>query len=261
VSLAKLGYAVCVINARQARNFAKAANQLAKTDRVDAALLAWFGDAMKLEVRPLATEQQQELQDLVIRRRQLGDRLTAEQTRASGLRGIAPADGEAHQDWLRERIQHLDEQIAAHLNQDQTWRTNYQRLKTVPSVGKVVAATLLALLPEWGTRSTAKSSTLVGVAPLNCDSGQKTGKRTIWGGRAPVRQLLDMATWVAVRYNPVIQAFYTQLQKRGKPVKVALVACMPKLLTILNAMLQHGTDWRVPNPSDSQASAEPASWA
>ncbi len=261
LSVFELGYAVVVINPRPARNFAKAANQLAKTDRVDAAILAWFGEAMKPEVRPLASEQQAELQDLVTRRRQLVEILTAEQNRASGLRGTAQADVEVHIDWLRERIKQLDEQIETHISQCQSWQAKHQRLKTVPGVGNIVAATLLALLPELGTLSSAKIAVLVGVAPLNCDSGQTQGKRITWGGRAPVRQMLYMATLVAVRYNPVIQAFYNQLQTRGKPVKVALVACMHKLLSILNAMLKHGTDWQGSNRSGSHSPGQPASWA
>lgn len=248
-----LDYPVVVINARQARHFAKAANQLAKTDQVDAAMLAWFGEALKPELRPFASEAQAQLQDLVTRRRQLVEMLTAEQNRLSGLRGTAQADVEAHLDWLRERIKQLDEQIAVQISQSQSWQTNYRRLQSVPGVGPVVAATLLALLPELGQLSTTKISTLVGVAPLNRDSGQMQGKRTIFGGRAAVRQMLYMATLVAVRYNSLIKAFYDQLLKRGKPTKVALVACMHKLLTILNAMLKNGTDWRLPPSVTSQS--------
>lgn len=254
--LSKLAYPVVVINARQARNFAKAANQLAKTDRVDAALLAWFGEAMRPPVRSFASEAQAELQDLVTRRRQLVDMLTAEQNRLSRLRGTAQADVEAHLDWLRERVKQLDEQIEAHISQCRSWQVKQARLQTVPGVGKVVAATLLALLPELGALSSQKIGTLVGVAPLNRDSGQMQGKRTIFGGRAAVRQVLYMATLVAVRHNPLIHAFYHRLLQRGKPTKVAVVACMHKLLTILNAMVKHGTDWRLPTLPDSQPTAE-----
>lgn len=244
-----LAYPVVVINARQARNFAKAANQLAKTDQVDAQVLAWFGEALKPPIRPFASEAQAQLQDLVTRRRQLVEMLTAEQNRLSGLRGTAQADVETHLDWLRQRIKQLDEQIETQISQCQSWQAQQTRLKSVPGVGKVVAATLLALLPELGQLSTAKISTLVGVAPLNRDSGQMQGKRTIFGGRAAVRQMVYMATLVAVRHNPVIKAFYDQLLQRGKPTKVALVACMHKLVTILNAMVKHGTDWQPPKSS------------
>lgn len=253
-----LAYPVVVINARQARNFAKAANQLAKTDRVDAAILAWFGEALKPQIRAFASEAQAQLQDLVTRRRQLVEMLTAEQNRLSGLRGTAQADVEAHLDWLRERIKQLDEQIQQQIQQCQSWQAKQTQLKSVPGVGKVVAATLLALLPELGQLSTQKISTLVGVAPLNRDSGQMQGKRTIYGGRAAVRQMLYMATLVAVRHNPVIKAFYDQLRQRGKATKVALVACMHKLLTILNAMLKNGTDWQSPQQPVSHPSVQPA---
>ena len=223
-----LAYPVVVINARQGRNFAKAANQLAKTDQVDAAILAWFGEALKPPLRPFASEAQAQLQDLVTRRRQLVEMLTAEQNRLAGLRGTAQADVEAHLAWLRERIKQLDQQIEQQINQCQAWQVKHTRLQSVPGVGKVVAATLLALLPELGQLSTPKISTLVGVAPLNRDSGQMQGKRSIYGGRAPVRQMLYMATLVAVRHNPVLQAFYAQLLQRGKATKVALIACMHK---------------------------------
>ena len=179
--------------------------------------------------------------------------LTAEQNRLSGLRGTAQADVEAHLAWLRERVKQLDGQIEQQIEQCQSWQAKHARLKSVPGVGKVVAATFLALLPELGTLSTQKISTLVGVAPLNRDRGQMQGKRTIFGGRAAVRQMLYMATLVAVRHNPIIKVFYDHLLKRGKPTKVALVACMHKLLTILNAMLKNGTDWRLPLSAAAQS--------
>jgi transposase len=225
---------------------------------VDAAGLAWFGEALNPQLRPFASQAQSQLQDLVPRRRQRVEMLTAEQNRMSGLRGIAQADVEAPLDWLRKRVKQLDEQIEAHIQTCQEWQVKQTRLKSVPGVGKVVAATLLALLPELGQLSTPKISPLVGVAPLNRDSGQRQGKRTIYGGRAAVRQMLSIATLVAVRHNPVIQAFYAQLLKRGKPTKVALVACMHKLLTILNAMIKHATDWRLPQPPDSPPAVQPA---
>lgn len=252
LALSKLGYPVVVINARQGRNFAKAANQLAKTDRVDAAILAWFGEAMKPPIRSFASDAQAEIQGLVTRRRQLVEMLTAEQNRLSGLRGSAQEDVEAHLEWLRERIKQMDEQLNAQIQECQSWSVKQTQLKSVPGVGNVVSATLLALLPELGELSTQKISTLVGVAPLNRDSGQMQGKRTIYGGRAAVRQMLYMATLVAVRHNPVIKAFYDRLLQRGKVKKVALVACMHKLLTILNAMIKNGTDWQPPQICDPQ---------
>jgi transposase len=190
-------------------NFARAANQLAKTDPIDAAVLAHFGEAMRPPVRPLASEAQQQLQDLVTRRRQLVEMLTAEQNRLAGLRGVAQADVETNIAWLRERIQGLEQAIEAQVKHCEHWQEQQQRLTTVPGVGKVVANTLLALLPELGTLSHKQLAALVGVAPLNRDSGQKYGRRTIFGGRKAVRQVLYMATLVAVRYNPPIRAFYS----------------------------------------------------
>jgi transposase len=252
--LSNMGYPVVVINARQGRSFARAANQLAKTDTVDAAILAWFGEAMQPPIRQLVNGIQRELQDLVTRRRQLVDILTTEKNRSSGLRGIAQADIEAHQEWLKERIKQLDEQIEKQINESQTLQTKKNRLESVPGVGKIVSASFLAILPELGKLSTQKISALVGVAPLNRDSGQMKGKRTIFGGRSAIRQMLYMSTLVAVRHNPVIEEFYNKLIKRGKPIKVALVACMHKLLTILNAMIKNGTDWQpVQKPIVSQA--------
>jgi transposase len=242
--LTQMGYPAVVINARQARNFAKAANQLAKTDQVDAAILAWFGEAMKPPIRPLASELQSELQDLVTRRRQLVEMLTAEKNRLSGLRGKAQADVEAHQEWLKERIKQLDEQIQQQVKECTIWQAKRARLESVPGVGKTVSVSLLALLPELGELSQQKISALVGVAPLNRDSGKMQGKRIIFGGRAAVRQMLYMATLVATKYNTVIKDFYQRLLTRGKPKKVALVACMHKLLTILNAMIKKGEDWQ-----------------
>ena len=240
------GYALAVINAKQARNFARAANQLAKTDRIDAAILAWFGEAMQPPLRPLASEAHQQLQDAVTRRRQLVEMLTMERNRLAGLRGPAQEDVQAHIDWLKDRISDLDQAIDEQVEHNQQWQQHQAQLTSVPGVGQVVANTLLALLPELGTLSHRQIAALVGVAPLNRDSGQKRGQRSIFGGRKPVRQMLYMATLVAVRYNPVIKAFYERLQQRGKLAKVARIAAMHKLLTILNAMLKHGTHWQPP---------------
>ena len=237
IRLEQQGYAVVVINARQLRHFAKSINQFAKTDRLDARLLAHFGEALQPPVRPLASEVQRQLQDLVTRRRQLVETLTVEQNRCQGLRGAAQEDVEAHIDWLKERIQHLDRQIAQQVEQCEQWREQRRQLTTVPGVGPVVAATLLAELPELGQICRQKIAALAGVAPLNLDSGESVGKRRIFGGRSRVRQVLYMATLVAVRHNPLIRACYEHLQQQGKAKKVALVACMRKLLTILNAMV------------------------
>jgi transposase len=246
--LTQAGYAVAVINPRQARNFAKAANQHAKTDAVDARLLAWFGEAMQPEVRPLQSEAQTQLNDLVSRRRQLVEMWSVERNRVAQLRGSAQRDVEAHIQWLRERIDTIEQEIEQQLQQSQQWQPQKQLLTSVPGVGQVVAATLLAALPELGQLSAKQIAALVGLAPFNCDSGQHQGKRHIFGGRSAVRQVLYMAALVAVRHNPLIKAFYDRLLLAGKAKKVALVACMRKLLTILNAMLKHNTTWQCCDP-------------
>jgi transposase len=246
VALEQLDYAVALINAKQARNFARAANRVAKTDRIDAEMLAWFGEAMKPPVRPLASAAQRQLQDTITRRRQLVEMLTAERNRLAGLRGPAQADVEETIEWLKKRIANLDQAIEQQIQHCEQWQQQYQRLTTVPGVGPVVASTLLALLPELGTLEHKPLAALVGVAPLNRDSGQKRGQRTICGGRKAVRQVLYMATLVAVQHNPLIRAFYDQLRQRGKLPKVARIAAMHKLLTILNAMLKHDRDWQPP---------------
>lgn len=255
IKLEQQGYAVVVINARQSRHFAKSINQFAKTDRLDASLLAHFGEALQPAVRPLASETQRQLQDLVTRRRQLVETLTVEQNRCQRLRGAAQEDVEAHIDWLKERIQHLDGQIAQQVEHCEQWREQRRQLTTVPGVGAVVATTLLAELPELGQLCRQKIAALAGVAPLNLDSGESVGKRRIFGGRSRVRQVLYMATLVAVRHNPRIRACYEHFQQDGKAKKVALVACMRKLLTILNAMVKQGTDW---NPPQQAIAAETA---
>jgi transposase len=244
--LTQVGYPVSVINARQGRNFARAMNQQAKTDQVDAQVLALFGDRILPPVRPLATEAQQQLDDLVTRRRQLVDILTAERNRMAMLRGKAQANVERHIEWLNEQIQELDGEIEEQIQANQAWQQTQKLVLSVPGVGKVMAATLLSALPELGQLGHKQVAALVGVAPFNCDSGQMKGKRRVFGGRANVRQVLFMATMVAVRHNPVLKAFYERLLERGKLKKVALVACMHKLLTILNAIVKQGRAWVAP---------------
>ncbi len=240
------GYAVSVINARQGRNFAKTVNQFAKTDKVDAKLLARFGEAIAPAVRPLASEAQQQLDDLVTRRRQLVDILTAERNRAAMLRGKAQANVEVHIEWLQEQIKELDQEIEREIQACDRWQKTQQLVTSIPGVGKVMASTLISALPELGNLGHKQIAALVGVAPLNDDSGQMKGKRRVFGGRANVRQVLYMSAMVAVQYNPVLKAFYVRLVKRGKLKKVALVACMHKLLTILNAIVKQGKPWDAP---------------
>lgn len=244
--LTQQGYAVSVINARQGRNFAKAVNQLAKTDKVDAKILAWLGEALTPPVRPLASEAQQQLNDLVTRRRQLVDILTAEGNRVAMLRGKAQVSVEVHLEWLKEQIKDLDRSIEAQIKAGEQWHKTQKLVLTVPGVGKIMSSTLISALPELGALSHRQIAALVGVAPLNHDSGQMRGKRRVFGGRANVRQVLFMSAMVAVRFNPVLKAFYDRLIQKGKLKKVALVACMHKLLTILNAIVKSGQAWSVP---------------
>ena len=197
-------------------------------------------------MRPLASEAQQQFTDLVTRRRQLVDMLTSEHNRASALRGKAQANVEKHIKWLKEQVKELDSEIDQLFNQCEAWLKIQKLVMTVPGVGPVMAATLLSGLPELGKLAHRQIAALVGVAPLNFDSGQMNGKRHIFGGRAPVREVLYMAALVAVRYNPVLKSFYNHLLERGKLKQVALIACMHKLLTILNAIVKQSNPWKPP---------------
>jgi transposase len=235
---------VVVVNPRQVRHFAKATGRLAKTDRIDAALLAAFGAAVKPEVRPLKDEFAQELTALLARRRQLIGMLTAERNRLLTAPPVLRTDLKAHIHWLVKRIKDTDAQLSDLMRSSPVWREKEDLLATVKGVGRVTAQTLLADLPELGRLNRKQIAALVGVAPFNHDSGTLKGHRRIWGGRAPVRAVLYMASLTAKRCNPVIRLFYERLLDAGKPKKVALVACMRKLLTILNAMLRTGTPWR-----------------
>jgi transposase len=246
-ALAGAGIAVVVSNPRRVRDFAKALGKLAKTDRIDAEVLARYGEAVKPEVRALASEAAKELQELVSRRAQLVEMVSAERNRQSSARTPkAKAQIERHIEWLKEEVKALDEQIQAQLNQSVQWQEQQAILQSVPGVGAVTASTLIALLPELGQLSRQQIAALVGVAPVNCDSGKMRGKRFVMGGRAAVRSVLFMAALVGTRYNPVIRAFYQRLLGQGKPKKLALVACMRKLLVVLNAMLKHHQSWAPP---------------
>lgn len=246
-ALAQAGIAVVVSNPRRVRDFARALGKLAKTDAIDAQVLARFGEAVQPQVRALASEMAQQLQDLVVRRQQLVEMKSAERNRKSSARSAKSREQiERHIDWLGEEIKRLDEQIQAQLNQSQQWQEQQQLLESVPGVGAVTSSTLIGLLPELGQLSRKQIASLVGVAPVNCDSGQMRGKRFVMGGRSSVRGALFMAALVATRYNPVIQAFYGRLLAQGKPKKLALVACMRKLLVILNAVLKQKQAWQPP---------------
>lgn len=245
-ALASAGFALAIVNPRQARDFAKATGKLAKTDKIDASVLAHFADAVRPAAQQLRDEEARELDALVARRRQLVEMLVAEQNRLHVTPSrSAKKDIEQHVDWLKKRIKDLDGDIGKAVRQSPLWREKDDLLQSVPGLGRVTSSTLLAALPELGTLDRRKIAALVGVAPFNRDSGTMRGRRTIWGGRADVRTVLFMATSVAVRFNPVLKAAYARLLAAGKAKKVALVACMRKLLTIANAILRDKTAWRL----------------
>jgi transposase len=246
---ATAGLPVAVVNPRQVRDFAKATGQLAKTDALDAALLARFAEAVRPEPRPLPDAATQVLDALLGRRRQLVEMLTAERTRQLGALPAVQADLAAHIRWLEQRLRDLDRDLQDQVRQSPVWRERDQLLRSVPGVGPVLALTLLAELPELGQLDRKRIAALVGVAPLNRDSGTLRGRRTTWGGRRVVRAVLYMATLVATRHNAVIRARYQRLVAAGKPKKVALVACMHQLVLILNAILAHHTPWRTETPT------------
>jgi transposase len=242
-ALTAAGLPVAVVNPRQVREFGRSTGRLAKTDRLDARVLAHFAEAVRPEPRPLPDAQAQELRALLGRRHQLVEMLTAEQNRRSSAPPRVHAQIDEHLKWLRTQIRQLDGDLRELIRHTPVWREQDDLLRSVPGVGFVLATTLLAELPELGHLSRKEIAALVGVAPLNRDSGQWRGKRAIWGGRAPVRAVLYMAALAATRHNPIVKAFYTRLQAAGKPKKVGLTACMRKLLTILNAMIKHQRPW------------------
>jgi transposase len=235
---------VAVVNPRQVRDFARATGRLAKTDRLDAQVLAHFAAAVHPEPRPLPDAAEQQLAALLERRSQLVAMLTAEKNRqAQAPTTVRPLIAQ-HIAWLDQALEDLNHELDQLLQASPLWRAREQLLRSVPGVGRVLALTVLADLPELGALSHKQVAALVGVAPLNRDSGAVRGKRLIWGGRARVRAALYMATLTAVRRNPVLCAFWTRLRAQGKPGKVALVACMHKLLTILNALLKQQIPWQ-----------------
>jgi len=241
--LGAVGLPVVVINPRQARDFARSTGHLAKTDQLDAQLLARFAEGVHPPLRPLPDAAALELAALLARRRQLIEMLTAERNRLRrAAHRVRPGITE-HIGWLQRQLDDLDHALADLLHASPLWREKEDLLRSVPGVGPVVAATLVASLPELGELNRKAIAALVGVAPLNRDSGTLRGRRTIWGGRSQVRTALYMAALSATRFNPIIHAFYTRLLTAGKPKKLALVACMRKLLIILNAMLAHHTSW------------------
>lgn len=235
---------VAVVNPRQVRNFAKAKGILAKTDRIDAGLLAQFGQAVKPELRPLKDEDLQLLTALALRRRQLVTMLTAEKNRLRGVPKPVQKSIQSHIEWLRRQINDSDEDLRKMIKQSPIWREKDILLQTVPGVGPVVSCTLISALPELGTLNRKQIASLAGVAPFNRDSGRLRGKRCIWGGRHELRAVLYMGAVAAIRLNPIIGAYYRRLVENGKANKVALTACMRKMLTILNSMMKTRTPWR-----------------
>jgi transposase len=238
---------VVVVNPRQVRDFAKATGRLAKTDALDARVLAAFGVAVKPALRPLPDEASLELAELLMRRRQLVDMLAAEKMRLQQATGkTLRRDLKAHIEWLQKRVRNSDDGLRQAVEDSPAWQAKYDLLSEVKGIGPVAGMTLLALLPELGQLDRKRIAALVGIAPFNCDSGTLRGRRRIWGGRAEVRRVLYMATLGAIRgRNPAIMEMYQRLKAAGKPGKVVIVACMRKLLVVLNAMLRDQAHFHV----------------
>ena len=242
-ALAAAALPVVVVNPRQVGDFARATGTLAKTDTLDAGVLAHFADAVRPEVRPLKDAETQVLNSLTARRHQVMTMLVSEKNRLGTAIGAVSPRIEAHIAWLEQELSDLDKGLRQTLRRSPVWREKDDLLRTVPGVGEQISLTLLANLPELGTLNRRQIAALVGVAPYNRDSGTLRGKRAVWGGRSRVRAVLYMGALVASRHNPAIRDFYQRLLAAGKPKKVALVASMRKLLVILNGMLKHGSPW------------------
>lgn len=235
---------VVAINAKRVRDFARATGQLAKTDKLDAKVLAHFAAAVQPALRNLKNVQEEQLSALLIRRKQVLDMITIEKNRLVTVRAKMRSDIEAHLQWLSKSLKKLDKELEEFVKGTPIWKEKDALLQSVPGVGPVTSATLLGMLPELGVCNRQEIAALVGVAPVNKDSGKKHGKRRVYGGRADVRSVLYMAALAAKKFNPVIKKFYERLIKQGKEKKVALTACMRKLLVILNAMMHFNQPWR-----------------
>jgi transposase len=243
-ALGSAGLPVVAANPRQVRDFARSTGQLAKTDALDAHVLAQFAAVVRPKLRPLPDAATRELSALLARRRQLVEMRTAESNRlALAVERVRPEIRE-HLRYLDKRLKQLDRELHDHLRASPLWREQEDLLRSIPGVGPVLSAVLLADVPEMGTLGHKQIAALVGVAPLNRDSGRWHGKRSIWGGRAYVRAVLYMATTTAIRHNPVLKTLYERLKLAGKPHQVAMTACMHKLLRICNAILTSRTAWR-----------------
>jgi len=246
-ALAVANLPVVVVNPRQVRDFARATGKLAKTDVLDAHVLAHFAEAIRPASRSIPDSETQALNALVVRRNQVISMLVAEKNRLHTSRPPVSQRIQLHIDWLKQEMDDIDQGLKKMLHDSPVWREKENLLRTVPGVGPQLAVSILAYLPEIGTLNRKRIAALVGVAPFNRDSGTLSGKRTVWGGRSRIRAALYMAALVASRYNPIISAFYQRLLAAGKAKKVALTACMRKLLVILNAMLKHHSSWQYPN--------------
>jgi len=242
-SLVERQLPVVIINPRQVRDFAKATGKLAKTDAIDAATIARFARDIRPEIRPFKDEQTQALTALNTRRRQIVDMLVAEKNRLYTALKPNRKSIEQHIRWLEKALSDINSDIDQMIKQSPTWRKNDEILQSFKGIGPVTSATLLCALPELGSLDRKKIAALVGVAPLNCDSGKYRGRRRIMGGRAEVRRSLYMATVAALRYNPTIKSFYDRLIDAGKPPKLALTACMRKIIVTLNAMMKNRSYW------------------
>lgn len=244
VALQEARLPLAVMNPRQIRDFAKSLGMLAKTDRVDAKVLARYAATVQPEVRPLPDEAARQLGALVTRRDQLSEMITAEGNRLKSSRdNLIGSHIQAHIAWMRQELAGLDKSLSRMIQENPVWREKDKILRSAAGVGPVLSATCISKLPELGKLNRKRIASLVGLAPLNRDSGKHRGERSIWGGRCSVRHPLYMATLSAVRYNPAIREFYERLIGCGKPKKVALIACMRKLLIVLNAMLKHRSSW------------------
>jgi len=244
LALAELGLPVVVVNARQVRNFARATGRLAKTDRIDAIVLACFAQAVRPEIRSLPDASARTLEAVVARRRQMLEMMVMERNRLGNCAEAGVRSSiEAHLEFLEGQRDGLDGELLELVKREPAWRERDELLRSVPGVGPVLSTTLMAELPELGRLSSKRLASLVGVAPINRDSGTRRGHRSVWGGRAEVRGVLYMATVAAVRFNPALKGMYERLVAAGKAKKVALIACARKLLSVLNAVARDGKRW------------------
>lgn len=235
---------IAIVNARQIRQYAKATGKLAKTDSIDALVMAEFAQAVKPEARQLPDQETKEIREMVSRRRQLIEMITAEKNRLEMTSESITVGINEHINWLKKEVEDIDKNLRKRIEESPVWHAKDDLLQSIPGVGKVLSSTILGELPELGRLNRKQIAALVGVAPYNCDSGQMRGKRTIWGGRALIRKVLYMATLASITHNPVIKNLYKRLVEKGKVKKVAIVACMRKLLVIMNAIMRTEKPWQ-----------------